>query len=176
MKKTGIYLLLFLFIMSFGGCDKTDDGSYVRPITISEKIAGTWTLSKLTQIDEIAKANSEAVSEIVLTDQHSFKSFSITFNVDADQNPTSYSVTGEAPELLATNGYWDMDYPYPHTDLNVSKIVLYSDAAKTAKTLALDVMSLPGSKPELQFLVIRKHKGVPFVSYSYQLSVQSLTK
>ena len=176
MKKTGFYLFLLLFIMSFGGCDKTEDGSYVRPITISEKVAGTWTLSKLTQIDEIAKANGETKSEIVLTEKLSFNSFSIKFDVDADQKPTTYTISGTAPELIAPTGYWDMDYPYPHSDLTVSKINLYTDASKATKTASLDIMTLPGSKPELQFLVTRKLKGVPFVSYSYQLSIQNTTK
>lgn len=175
MKK-GLYLFLLLFLMTLGGCDKTEDGSYVKPISISEKIQGTWKLSKLTQIDEIAKANGEARSELVLTDQLGFSSFSIQLNVDADLNPSTYTVSGTAPQIITPAGFWDMDLNYTHADQSKNQIVLYSDAAKTQKLATLDVYALPGTKTELQFVVTRKLNGVPFLSYSYLLTPQTTTK
>ncbi len=173
MKKTAVFLLLLVCFTLFYGCKKTEDGSYVAPIVISEKINGVWALTSIKQVDEIAKANGEATTEMVLTDQFNFASFSITFQVDANQLPNIYSVSGTAPGLLSPTGFWDMDYAYPHTDGTASKINLYSDATKLAKTATLDILTIPGEKKVLQFTMIRKINGVPFVSYTYQLSIQN---
>lgn len=177
MKKNGFYVFLLLILMSVGGCDKTDDGSSAKPISISEKLSGTWTLTKLTQTDEIALANGEANTAMELTGQFGFNSFSLTLVTDAEQKPTTYAVSGTAPEILSTGGYWDLDYAYPHTDGTVSKINLFSDASKTAKTATVDILTIPGAAPQaLQFKLTRKVNGVPFVSYTYLLSTQNQTK
>ena len=177
MKKTTVLLLSLLLVCSsfFSGCTKPEDGAYTAPVTISEKMAGTWALSPnkgLLQDDEIAKANSEPVTEMDLTGQFTFSSFTITFNVDADNKPTGYSVGGTSPAFFPKTGYWDLDYPYPSTQGNASKIYLFSDAAKTTKTATLEIMNIPGADPTLKFKLIRRVKGVAFVSYTYKLSIQ----
>lgn len=166
--------------MSFAfyyGCKKTDDGSYVAPITISEKIVGTWALVSVMQVDEIAKANNETTTKMELSSQFTFSSLNITFLVDANNKPSSYSIAGTAPALLAPAGFWDLDLDYPHADGGTpSKINLYSDAAKTTKTATLDILALPGSLPNLQFTFTRKVNGVPFVSYNYKFSILNQAK
>lgn len=177
MKKNGLYVLLLLILMAIGGCDKTDDGSYVKPITISEKLSGTWTLTKLTQTDEIALANGEENTAMELTGQFDFTSFSLTLVTDADKKPTTFTVTGTAPEILSKGGYWDLDYDYPHTDGTVSKINLFTDASRSVKSATLDILTIPGAAPQaLQFKLTRKVNGVPFISYTYLLSTQNQTK
>lgn len=177
MKKTKVFLLFLVMVCygSFYGCTKTEDGSYTSPITISEKMAGTWALSTskgLLQDDEIAKANSESITEMDLTGQFTFSSFTIKFDVDANKKPTSYSVGGTSPALFPTSGYWDLDYPFPSSQGNYSEIYLFSDAAKTTKTATLEILNIPGADPTLQFKLIRKVNGVAFVSYTYKLSIQ----
>ena len=175
MKRTSVLLLLLVCLASFFGCKKTDDGSYVAPISIYEKMTGTWTLSAtkgLLQHDEIAMANSESFTEMDLTGQFTFSSFTITFNVDADKNPTNYAVGGTTPAFFPVAGYWDLDYPYPSSTGSASKIYLFSDAAKTAKVATLELLNIPGADPTLQFKLTRKVKGVPYVSYIYKLSIK----
>ncbi len=180
MKKTTVFLLLLVVCSTFYyGCQKTVDGSYAAPITIYEKVSGTWVMNAtkgLLQDDEIAKANSESVTQMDLTDKFTFASFTITFNVDANNKPTTYSVGGTAPQLLPASGYWDLDYPYPSTVGNPSQIYLFSDASKSTKTSTLSILTIPGSDKTLQFKLSRKINGVPFVSYTYKLSLQNQTK
>ena len=56
MRKTSKFLMLLFAAVAtsfcFTACDDTEDGSYVPPITLGEKIAGQWQLSSITQIDE----------------------------------------------------------------------------------------------------------------------------
>lgn len=177
MKKTTVLLLTLVLVISafFYGCKKSDDGSYTSPITIYEKVAGKWVLSAskgLLQDDEIAKANSESATQMDLTGQHAFSSFTITFSVDANQQPTAYTVEGTSPALFPKSGYWDLDYPYPSTQGEASKIYLFTDAAKTIKTAVLDIMNIPGADPTLQFKLTRRNKGIAYVSYTYKLSIQ----
>ncbi|KAA6334762.1 hypothetical protein EZS27_016944 [termite gut metagenome] len=162
--------LLVVFLVSFVACNDTDDGSYVAPITTYEKIKGSWALKSLQQVDEIAKANSQSPSEMTLTDQFGFSTFTITLNVDANNLPTTYAVGGSAPALFASNGYWELDFPYPNANATPALIHLYSDAAKTQRTGGLYVTAVPSATQILELRLTRSTQGVPFVSYVYSLS------
>lgn len=151
-------------------CNDTDDGSYVEPITVYEKIKGNWTISSVKQIDEIAKANSQPVSEMNLTNQVDFSTFTISLNVDEKNRPTSYKVGGTAPQLFPSEGYWELDYPFHNTDGSANIMNLYSDQAKTTKVAQLSITGIPGATKVLEMKLSRKAKGVTFVSYVYQLS------
>lgn len=151
-------------------CNDTDDGSYVAPITTYEKIKGNWTIVSVKQIDEIAKANSQSPSEMNLTNQIDFSTFSITLNVDNKNEPTSYKVGGTSPQFFPAEGYWKLEYPFQNTDGSASILNLYSDAAKTVKAGQLSITAVPGTTQVLELKFSRKAKGVTFVSYVYQLS------
>jgi hypothetical protein len=73
MKKSVVILLLIFITHLFVGCNETDDGTYTDPITIYEKMGGTWRLTKLLEVDEIAVASSLKPDEITLTNQFDFK-------------------------------------------------------------------------------------------------------
>jgi hypothetical protein len=153
------------------GCEKVDDGNYVRPLTIYEKIMGKWSLTSVKQVDEIALAGGVKPNELDLTTKFTFKTFKITLNVDStnEVKPTTYLVEGTAPALFNAQGYWDLDKPYSHTDGTVSKLYLYSDEAKTTLTNEIDVVTVPGTKAVLGLKLIRSDNGTPFLSYTYSL-------
>ena len=135
MKKTRLLIIVLIFMpVLWYGCSKTDDGSFTAPITIYEKVNGTWNMFSIKMIDETAKSASIKPDEVTLTDQFSFAGFAITLNVDEANNPTTYTVTGTAPQLLLPQGYWDLDTQFPQTDGTPVKINLFADAAKTQKT------------------------------------------
>lgn len=173
MKRSKYFfgcLLLLLWLLPFSGCEPTtDDGSYTDPITLYEKIGGNWVLSGITQVDETAKTMGISPSEMNLTDQFSFKTFAINLTVDAGNKPTSYQVSGTAPELFPNQGYWELDTSFPFANATPPKALLYSDAVKTVKIGELSITSLPGSKQEMELKLTRTSKGVPFVSYVYSL-------
>lgn len=169
-RECYILLLLFVVLLSLGSCTKTDDGSYVHPITLYEKISGTWALSSVKMVDEIAVVHASSLTEVDLTTQLNFSTFKLVLNVDESGNPTTYQVQGDVPELFAKTGYWQLDNPYPHTDASASKILLYSDVAKTQLTDQLTITTIPGSTAVLEFKLTRSTTDqVPFVSYQYKL-------
>jgi hypothetical protein len=170
MRKTNCFLLfLLLFMAFFQGCEKTDDGTYTAPITLYERIEGTWAMTAVTQVDEVAKINNLKPTEMTLTSRFNFKSFIITFHVDSSFQPTTYEVTGSVPELFAPSGYWKLDEPFVHADQTSSHILLYSDEARTQLTDELTVVSIPGTKSVLEFSLTRMDNGSPYVSYDYKL-------
>jgi len=169
MKKTIIFLFCLFAIPIFWGCNETDDGTYTEPISLYEKIGGAWKISGIKEIDEIAKASSMKPDEITLTSKFNFSTFVITLSVDENFNPTTYEVKGSAPELFKSSGYWELDYPYPNPDNISTKILLYSDEAKTLLTDKLIVTSIPGAKATMQFNLQRLSGGIPYVTYQYSL-------
>jgi hypothetical protein len=114
MKKTTKFatFLLLTCVISFLGCNDTDDGNFVEPITLYEKIHGDWTLTNILQIDETANSMGISPKEISLFSQLGFESFGITLNVDEKNQPASYLVSGTVPELFPNSGYWELAYPF----------------------------------------------------------------
>jgi len=170
LKSLFVFLSLLALVMCLPACNDTDDGSHVAPITTYEKIKGSWQLKALKQVDEIAAANAQKPSEMTLTDQFGFSTFTITLNVDDNNQPTNYTVGGSAPAIFAKEGFWELEHPFPNTDTTPSIINLYSDAAKTTPTGKLSILAIPGATQTLELKFTRQTKGVSFVSYIYQLS------
>lgn len=169
MKKTIYYALLFMIFL--GGCEITDDGSYVAPITNYEKINGSWKMSSVKQIDELAKASSSKPDEMVLTQFFNFKDFILTLNVDELYHPTSFEIKGDVPDLFLKSGYWSLDQPHTHSDGTASTILLYTDEAKTQLADELKITTMPGASTTLEFKLIRYNGEIPFVSYQYSLKL-----
>ncbi len=161
-------MFLGISVTSLTACQQLDDGDFTEPITMYEKLPGTWNLVSLTQIDERALANGDKVTEVDLTSL--FETFSITLNVDAAKQPTTYTITGSAPALLPVEGYWKLSNDFQNWDGTPLTLVLYSDASKTQPTAQVQVTTVPGNDRTLGFTLTRKTNGVAFVSYNYKLT------
>ncbi|MCO4291991.1 DUF5004 domain-containing protein [Solitalea sp. MAHUQ-68] len=160
--------LMFLALATTtSSCEKKDDGSYVAPITRYEKVQGQWQLTGLNQTDELAKSTGGSLTQVNLYGKFNFKDMQITFNVDAENNPTSYSVSGNAPELFTKQGFWQMDAAF--TTGKTAKIFLYSDEAKTQKIDELEVTTMPGATTNMDLRLVRTSAGTPFLSYQFSL-------
>lgn len=171
MKKwTKLLASLFLISALFVSCEKMDDGSYSAPITLYEKVKGSWTLNEIIQIDETAKGTGITPDEISLFNQFGFNDFIVALNVDDNDLSTTYKVSGNAPELFLKEGYWELDPQFPAAAGNAPVINLYSDVAKQILVGQLSIVSMPGAKAEMELKLTRKTAGVPFVSYHYKLS------
>ncbi|GKH15576.1 DUF5004 domain-containing protein [Bacteroides uniformis] len=164
-KTIHVFLLFSLIVAGFcfTACNNTEDGSYVPPITLSEKINGKWVLNSIKQVDEIA------AKDIDLSGQLNFMSFSIDLQADTDNNPTTFSVIGNAPALLPASGNWEMEHFFTNSDGKPARIFLYGDADKSQKTAVLTVTATPGTNRVLEFKLTRKQQGQAFVSYIYNL-------
>lgn len=151
-------------------CDNTEDGSYVDPITIYEKVNGNWQLANLKMVDEVAKANKIEPNEENLSTYFNYEDFKINFSVDEKNQPTTYEVTGNVPPLFAPKGYWSLSAAFQPTNSGATKIYLYSDAQKTQKTDELRLISVPGKNDEMQLQLTHSSDGVDFVSYVFKLN------
>jgi hypothetical protein len=169
MRKTGFILLCLFVFQLIISCNKTDDGTFTAPITLYEKIGGIWKISSVKEIDEFAKTRLTKPDEVLLLSKFSFNTFVITLAVDENFQPTTYSVAGTAPQLFEPTGYWKLDYAFPHSDNNPTKIMLYSDEAKTQLTDELIVSTIPGVKKVLQLNLTRQSNGANYVTYQYAL-------
>lgn len=170
MKCKSLYWIAFMMCFFAISCDNTEDGSYVDPITLYEKVNGNWALTNLKMVDEVAKASKIEPSEENLSTYFNYEDFKIKFNVDEKNNPTSYEVTGNVPPLFAAKGYWALSSDFQPTNNGANKIYLYSDAQKTQKTDELRLISVPGKNEEMQIQLTRSSGGVDFVSYVFKLN------
>lgn len=152
--------LVVSFTSLLSSCNVTEDGSYVAPISINEKIHGKWSLQSLDQTDEIT------MKKMSLTDALQFKTFAITLNATAEGTPSTFTIEGEAPLLLPTSGTWKLDYDYYKSDGSASRLLL-NDGQKNHEVI---VTAIPGNEKTLAFKLIRKLAGKPFVSYTYNLT------
>jgi hypothetical protein len=146
-------------LMLVCSCASTDDGSYVAPITQYEKMGGNWVLNTVTQTDETTATAMD------LTGVFNFSSFGISLNVDSDNRPTTFSVSGTAPALLPTSGTWKLASDYVNSDGSAAQIVLNDQ-------VALTVTAVPGTNATLEYKLTRKSGGAAFVSYTYNLTAQ----
>jgi len=170
MRSKSYYWLVLLMCFFALSCDNTEDGSYVDPITIYEKVNGNWGLTNLKMVDDFAKANKIEPSEENLSTFFNYEDFKINFNVDEKNKPTSYEVTGNVPPLFAPKGYWALSSDFQQTTASPVKIYLYSDAAKTQKTDELKVTSVPGNNDEMEFQLVHSSGGTAFVTYVFKLN------
>ena len=58
--------VLFTIALSLTSCTDTNDGTYVTPISISEKIQGTWAAISVKQTDETAKTAGQNTTDMGL--------------------------------------------------------------------------------------------------------------
>lgn len=167
MKRKMICLLAIgMFAI---GCNDVDDGAHVNPIATYEKIGGEWSLMNLKMVDEVAKANAIEPNEQNLSALFNYENFKIKLNVDSNNQPTTYEVTGNVPPLFALNGYWQLSSAFQKPDAKPVSILLYSDAEKTQQTDELRLTSVPGSKREMEIQLVRVSNGTPFISYIFKL-------
>ncbi len=164
MRKNGISnvlksSLLVLSILLICSCASTEDGNYVAPITQYEKIGGNWILNSITQTDETTTSTMD------LTNVFNFNSFGISLNLDSENNPTTFTITGNAPALLPTSGTWKLANAFVNSNGSSAKILLNNN-------VDLTITAVPGTNAILEYKLTRKNNGVSFVSYTYNLTAQ----
>ncbi|WP_066219173.1 DUF5004 domain-containing protein [Formosa haliotis] len=173
MRKFTLKLLLVCMALSFWGCNDSDDGNYVNPITIYEKINGSWSLMNLKMVDEFAKSNAIKPDEQNLSTLFNYDTFQINFNVDGNMNPTTYEVIGDVPPLFEPSGFWSLSDLFQQTNGTPLLIHLFKDESRVEKTDDLKVISVPGSNREMQVQLVRVADGVAFVSYTFNLTANN---
>lgn len=157
--KTGVLSLALCPALVFTSCSTTEDGSYVDPISLYEKIGGKWVVNSVVQTDELTSKT------MTLTDKLDFDTFVILLQTDEHHRPTTFTVEGRAPALLPTSGTWTLDRDYTKSDGQASQMILQGGDSKATLT----VTALPGSKGVLEYRLTRRVQGQPYTSYTYNL-------
>ena len=152
-------LLALTVITGVGACSTIDDGSYVEPIRLYEKIEGKWVLNSLIQTDETNAKN------MTLTNELNFDTFVLSLNRDQNGQPTTFSVEGTAPELLPLQGVWTLDNPFTKSDGTAVQLLLKGKG----DSQWLTITTVSGNSQTLEFKLLRTVSGKPFVSYTYNL-------
>jgi hypothetical protein len=170
MKRLLLYLVILILVSPFAGCNEIEDGSYVEPITLYEKINGSWAFDGLTMVDNIAKAQNLNLFEQKISSEFNFDQMVLELNVDAENNPTTFLVSGDIPPLFLFEGYWDLSSSFPKTDLSRVIINLYSDASRQNKVDELELTVTPGATDEFGVELVRRSEGVTFLTYAFSFS------
>ena len=132
------------------------------PFSKLESIEGTWVATKVIQVDETAVSQGGLYQEMDLTDLYNFTSYSITFNLDSDTLPSTFSIeTGGAPSFIDTMGNWSFnDNNFP-TEIHFT----HSDSANFTSKLYL--IAPPRDQNPLRVKFLRFSKEKLIVSYQY---------
>lgn len=159
---------MIVLSFSFQSCQKIDDGEFVEPITIFEKIKGDWTLSSLTYVDDYAKSINLEPYEYNLSGWFNFDNLSISLSVDDNNKPTSFLINGSVPEIIPLNGFWNLSSPYPSTNLEPLLINLYDDAQNNNLIGTLNLTSIPGANNFMEIRLIHSSSQLPFSTYVFK--------
>src|SRR5690606_26497982 len=163
-------IILGVTLVCFWGCNQLDDGSYTAPITLYEKVEGSWSLSNLKMVDEIAKNNGIKPDDQNFEQLFNYSQFEIQLLIDSGFTPTSYEVVGEVPPLFAPKGYWELSSAFQPTTSDPVRVKLFKDAAKTQLLDELLLMAIPGTNATMQLQLVRRSGGAAYVSYVFNLT------
>lgn len=163
--KTG--LILMTAIISFVACNPPKYDELSAPRNITESLAGTWKLTRATQVDEDASTKGFPYKEMDITNLFPYTDFILTLNVNAGAPSTFSTTPGSSPLLInLSSGSWsvdDADYPKDITLVNgavTEKVTLGGYPVGSSNTLKLKVERKDATTGKL------------LLSYSYEFAKQ----
>jgi Domain of unknown function (DUF5004) len=164
LKKT---LLFFAVAMLFAACTPAEHKEIGAPRNVLASLAGTWKLTKATQVDEDASKKGFPYKELDITALFPYTNFVLTLNLTGGVPGTFTTTPGSSPKIIKlTSGNWAVDNTeYP------KDITLTSGAITEKVTLG----GYPvGASNTLKLKVERKDAatGKLLISYSYEFAKQ----
>ncbi|MFB9076079.1 DUF5004 domain-containing protein [Flavobacterium procerum] len=112
MRCKSIYWIAFMLCFSAIGCDNTEDGSYVDPITIYEKVNGNWGLTNLKMVDEAAKANKIEPSEENLSIYFNYEDFKNQLQRRRKKQTDKLSGNRKCPSFICSKGLLGTEFRF----------------------------------------------------------------
>lgn len=114
-----------LGIAVLAGCKQNTPPDMQNPAAIkSDMIAGTWRVNQVVQYDFEARIIQNAPQSALMLDITNLFPFSgqtITFNVDNQGRPTTYTTNaGGAPVFFLPTGNWNLEHPVFSSRINLS--------------------------------------------------------
>jgi hypothetical protein len=171
MKKIRLYISVMLIGITLQACID-EFGGVGEPFNRATQLQGTWSISMVKQVDEIARERGYPmlVQEMDLTDLFPYQEYQISFTVDENGNPFGFSVQqGNAPSIIPfTQGTWDFD------DRRFPSKILFTSPIQETYTLELNALNeLTGGKMSFRYSRYSQDaqgRYKPFLSYQYFFS------
>jgi len=165
VKQISLSLILAIAFLS---CEPVQYGEIGVPFSKIESIEGTWIATQVIQLDETAIAQGGLYTEMDFTDLYNFTSYAITFNLDADTLPSSFSVeTGGAPSFIDLMGTWAFD------DNDFPSEILFTLPDSASYTSKMRLIAPPRDQNPLRMKYQRFSGGKLIVSYQYIFEKQT---
>ncbi|MBK9568581.1 MAG: DUF5004 domain-containing protein [Chitinophagaceae bacterium] len=162
-------LLMLVAALMFSACSPVERKELGAPRNILESIAGTWKLTKATQVDEDASKKGFPYKELDITSLFPYTNFVLTLNLTGGAPGTFTTTPGTSPKIIKlASGNWTVDNAEYPKDITLTsgviteKISLGGYPVGASNTLKLKVersVLLPAG-PKL------------LVSYSYEFAKQ----
>ncbi len=163
MKALKLYTIIIL-LACLNACKPEEFGPIGEPRVVLENLAGTWTISKVTQIDNDAVKKGFPYTSMDITNVYPYKEFKLTFNLNEKGEPSTFSTTpGNAPKIISlASGNWTAD------NLLAPKILTFKSGTSTSTIEMGSYNSFNNNM--LMLRVIRMLNGKAVVTYEYEFS------
>jgi hypothetical protein len=157
----------------FTSCEPEKFEPIGEPFSKVDGIKGSWKITSIIQIDEVAVAKELAFTQLDITQFFDFSNYRITFNVDEANNPSTFEITNpdNAPNFVLTSGKWTFDnvlYPSFVFLIKVDAEMLPID------TTRIELVATPRDYLPLKYKYTRKSAGEKLISYSYSFQRDNL--
>lgn len=169
-KLLSLITFLGLFIFS---CEPEKYEPVGEPFNKVDGVKGTWKLTTIVQLDEVAIAKELALTQIDITSFFNFENYRITFNVDETNLPSTFEILNpdNAPNFFITSGKWtfdNIDFPSQLYLIKLNTEMLPVD------TMRINLVAAPRDYLPLKYKFTRSSGGEKIVSYSYLFERVSL--
>jgi hypothetical protein len=169
MKIMYKYLFLILIVVAIS-CRPEEFPGVGERAEVVPLLEGTWTVESVIQFDNDAQRKGYPLFAQTqdLTEEFPYDEFSLTLDVDADGEPTTFAISlGDSPNIIGdvATGTWSVD------DVNFPSEIVFTDGSEALIKLG-SLAQLSSGK--LVFKVVRNQLKsgtlVPVVTYNYVLS------
>lgn len=160
-------LLLLTFAMIFTACSPAERKEIGEQRDIIQSLAGTWKLTKATQVDEDAAKKGFPYKELDITALFPYTNFVLKLDVNNGTPSTFTTTPGSSPKLIKLSaGSWTVD------NVDAPKVITLTSGSATEKVTLGGYPTGPYSTLKLK--VERKDvaTGKLLISYSYEFAKQ----
>ncbi len=158
------YMILALCTISVWACKPEKFGPIGSEDNVLKAMQGTWSLTKVTQVDQDASTKGFPYKQLDITNIYAYKDLSLTLQGDASGAPSTFTITpGNSPKIADFNsGTWTVDNAKAPTFITIKNGNLSTD---------LTLGSYAGLKSGKFYLrKVKKANSKIVVSYLYEFT------
>lgn len=163
MKNLRKYLIMLLGLVLFASCEPTEIPEIGAPRDVLTSFSGTYTVSKVTQIDEAAAKKGFPYKTLDVT--KFYTGLKATFNISSDKSPTTFTITpGTSGNSISSisSGTWTVD------NVKAPKEITLSSGGNTSKVIMGNYTLLDANKMMLK--VVRKQGTTVVLTYEFEFT------